>query len=74
MVRIVLTKTKRDAANCQISLLESEYAADPWAQDKMQRKLTLEWFQKANPGFDFSGAETSGNYSKGGPDFSNLDK
>ncbi|EPY73070.1 hypothetical protein CB1_047321006 [Camelus ferus] len=27
-----------------------------------------------NPGFDFSGAEISGNYSKGGPDFSNLEK
>lgn len=46
MVRIVLTKTKRDAANCWTSLLESEYAADPWVQDQMQRKLTLERFQK----------------------------
>ncbi|XP_077618419.1 nudC domain-containing protein 2 isoform X1 [Crocuta crocuta] len=64
MVRIVLTKTKRDAANCWTSLLESEYAADPWVQDQMQRKLTLERFQKENPGFDFSGAEISGNYSK----------
>lgn len=27
-----------------------------------------------NPGFDFSGAEISGNYSKGGPDFSSLAK
>jgi len=27
-----------------------------------------------NPGFDFSGAEISGNYSKGGPDFSSLEK
>uniref|UniRef100_A0A8C9LK56 NudC domain-containing protein 2 n=1 Tax=Piliocolobus tephrosceles TaxID=591936 RepID=A0A8C9LK56_9PRIM len=66
MVRIVLTKTKRDAANCWTSLLESEYAADPWVQDQMQRKLTLERFQKENPGFDFSGAEISGNYTKGG--------
>ncbi|XP_044517652.1 nudC domain-containing protein 2 isoform X2 [Gracilinanus agilis] len=74
MVRIVLTKTKRDAANCWTSLLETEYAADPWVQDQMQRKLTLERFQKENPGFDFSGAEISGNYSKGGPDFSSLEK
>ncbi|XP_055418042.1 nudC domain-containing protein 2 isoform X2 [Bubalus kerabau] len=74
MVRIVLTKTKRDAANCWTSLLESDYAADPWVQDQMQRKLTLERFQKENPGFDFSGAEISGNYTKGGPDFSNLEK
>ncbi|KAI5941636.1 NudC domain-containing protein 2 [Manis javanica] len=50
MVRIVLTKTKRDAANWWTSLLESEYAADPCMQDQMQRKLTLERFQKENPG------------------------
>uniref|UniRef100_A0A8C0FIU4 NudC domain containing 2 n=1 Tax=Bubo bubo TaxID=30461 RepID=A0A8C0FIU4_BUBBB len=54
--------------------LENEYAADPWVQDQMQRKLTLERFQRENPGFDFSGAEISGNYSKGGPDFSSLEK
>uniref|UniRef100_A0A8C5YCW8 NudC domain-containing protein 2 n=1 Tax=Microcebus murinus TaxID=30608 RepID=A0A8C5YCW8_MICMU len=55
-------------------MVQSEYAADPWVQDQMQRKLTLERVQKENPGFDFSGAEISGNYTKGGPDFSNLEK
>jgi hypothetical protein len=65
MVRVVLTKTKRDAANCWTSHPESEYAADSWVQDQMQRKLTLERFQKENPGLDFSGAEISGNYTKG---------
>ncbi|KFR03326.1 NudC domain-containing protein 2, partial [Opisthocomus hoazin] len=79
LIRIVLMKTNRDAGNCWTSLLENEYAADPWVQDQMQRKLTLERFQReassrANPGFDFSGAEISGNYSKGGPDFSSLGK
>ncbi|NWS65523.1 NUDC2 protein, partial [Crotophaga sulcirostris] len=79
LIRIVLMKTNRDAGNCWTSLLENEYAADPWVQDQMQRKLTLERFQreassKNNPGFDFSGAEISGNYSKGGPDFSSLEK
>ncbi|KAL8211681.1 UNVERIFIED_CONTAM: NudC domain-containing protein 2 [Gekko kuhli] len=107
LIRIVLTKTSRDAGNCWRSLLEDEYAADPWVQDQMQRKLTLERFQREwekaynqdfkaqekkseneeedeklwksskilwNPGFDFSGAEISGNYSKGGPDFSNLER
>ncbi|XP_064499247.1 LOW QUALITY PROTEIN: nudC domain-containing protein 2-like [Pseudopipra pipra] len=74
LIRIVLTKTNRDAGNCWTSLLENEYAADPWVQDQMQRKLTLERFQRENPGFDFSGAEISGNYSKGGPDFSSLEK
>ncbi|XP_056372632.1 nudC domain-containing protein 2 isoform X2 [Hyla sarda] len=72
LIRIVLTKSNRDAGNCWPSLLEGEYSADPWVQDEMQKKLTLERFQRENPGFDFSGAEISGNYSKGGPDFSNL--
>ncbi|NXR14711.1 NUDC2 protein, partial [Semnornis frantzii] len=74
LIRVVLMKTNRDAGNCWTSLLENEYAADPWVQDQMQRKLTLERFQRENPGFDFSGAEISGNYSKGGPDFSSLEK
>eukprot|EP00069_Balaena_mysticetus_P000252 bmy_00621T0 len=44
MVRIVLIK--RDAANCWTSILESEYAADPWVQDQMRRKLPerKSWF------------------------------
>ncbi|KAJ6668024.1 hypothetical protein lerEdw1_016345 [Lerista edwardsae] len=74
LIRIVLTKTNRDAGNCWSSLLENEYSADPWVQDQMQRKLTLERFQRENPGFDFSGAEISGNYSKGGPDLSSLER
>ncbi|XP_061472761.1 nudC domain-containing protein 2 isoform X2 [Rhineura floridana] len=46
LIRIVLTKTNRDAGNCWSSLLENEYVADPWVQDQMQRKLTLERFQR----------------------------
>jgi len=34
----------------------------------------LNFYLHQNPGFDFSGAEISGNYSKGGPDFSSLGK
>ncbi|KAM4675571.1 nudC domain-containing protein 2 [Discoglossus pictus] len=74
LIRIILMKCNRDAGNCWASLLEGEYAADPLVQDEMQKKLTLERFQKENPGFDFSGADISGNYSKGGPDFSGLQK
>uniref|UniRef100_A0A452FQP8 CS domain-containing protein n=1 Tax=Capra hircus TaxID=9925 RepID=A0A452FQP8_CAPHI len=74
MICIVLTKMRRDAANCWTSLLEYEYAAHPWVQDQMQRKFTLGRFQKENPGFYFSGAEISGNYTKGEPDFSNHEK
>ncbi|KAG8439083.1 hypothetical protein GDO86_005334 [Hymenochirus boettgeri] len=74
LIRIILTKTNRDAGNCWESLLDGEYSAGPWVQDQMQKKLTLERFQRENPGFDFSGAEISGNYSSGGPDFTGLKK
>ncbi|XP_042560853.1 nudC domain-containing protein 2 [Clupea harengus] len=74
LIRIVLMKTNREAGNCWTSLLEGQYCADAWVQDQMQRKLTLERFQRENPGFDFSGAEISGNFAGGGPDFSNLQK
>ncbi|XP_075455284.1 nudC domain-containing protein 2-like [Ascaphus truei] len=76
LIRIILMKSNRIAANCWASLLEGEYSADPLVQDQMQKKLTLERLQREvmhNPGFDFSGAELSGNYSKGGPDFSCLE-
>ncbi|XP_073676572.1 nudC domain-containing protein 2 [Garra rufa] len=74
MILIVLMKSNREAGNCWQSLLEGEFAADAWVQDQMQRKLTLERFQRENPGFDFSGAEISGNFHGGGPDFSSLQK
>lgn len=46
LIRIILTKTNREAGNCWLSLLEGQYCADPWVQDQMQRKLTLERFQR----------------------------
>lgn len=39
-------KTNREAGNCWSSLLEGEYCANAWVQDQMQRKLTLERFQR----------------------------
>ncbi|XP_043559191.1 nudC domain-containing protein 2 [Chiloscyllium plagiosum] len=73
-ISIVLRKSNREAGNCWSSLLEGQYHADPLLQDEMQKKLTLERFQREHPGFDFSGADISGNYGGGGPDFSNLGK
>lgn len=46
LIRIVLMKTNREAGNCWTSLLEGQYCADAWVQDQMQRKLTLERFQR----------------------------
>ncbi|XP_067851900.1 nudC domain-containing protein 2 [Heptranchias perlo] len=74
LVCIVLMKSNREAGNCWSSLLDGQYNADPLVHDEMQKKLTLERFQRENPGFDFSGADISGNYGGGGPDFSNLGK
>lgn len=46
LVRIILVKSGRDAANCWHSLLTNEYLADPWTFNEMEKKLTLERFQK----------------------------
>lgn len=45
LLRIVLVKSHRDAANCWRSLLEGQYAADAYVLDQMEKKLTLERFQ-----------------------------
>uniref|UniRef100_A0A8C4NB28 NudC domain containing 2 n=1 Tax=Eptatretus burgeri TaxID=7764 RepID=A0A8C4NB28_EPTBU len=70
LLRIVLVKSVRQASHCWSALLKGSFVADAWTLDQMQRKLTLERFQTENPGFDFSKAEVSGNYSTGGPDLS----
>ncbi|CAN0276627.1 unnamed protein product [Lampetra planeri] len=72
VLRVVLVKSHREAGSCWPSLLEGAFPADPITLDNMQKKLTLERFQNENPGFDFSGAEISGNYQGGGPDLSQL--
>ena len=68
-VRITLVKSARSAASTWPSLMEGQYAADPAIFDAMEQKATLERFARENPGFDFSGAEISGNYQGGGPEF-----
>lgn len=46
LIRIILMKTNREAGNCWTSLLEGEYCANAWVQNQMQKKLTLERFQR----------------------------
>ena len=43
---MVLVKSDRSASNCWRSLLEDQYEADPWVLDQMEKKLTLERFQR----------------------------
>ncbi|XP_062608745.1 nudC domain-containing protein 2-like [Saccostrea cucullata] len=66
-LRLCLPKSHVGAENCWDSLLVGQYRTDPWTFDQMEKKATLQKFQQENPGFDFSGAEVSGNYQKGGP-------
>ena len=46
LVRIILTKSIKDASNCWKSLLVDTYAPDPFTLQNMEKKLTLERFQK----------------------------
>ena len=46
LIRIVLVKSDRHAGNCWRSLLEGQYECDPWVFDQMEKKLTLERFQR----------------------------
>eukprot|EP00050_Salpingoeca_kvevrii_P002028 m.185531 g.185531 ORF g.185531 m.185531 type:complete len:158 (-) comp10519_c0_seq3:11737-12210(-) len=68
-VRVALTKALRGAEHAWKSLLKGAYDADAAVFDDMEKQLTLERFQRENPGFDFSGAELTGNYHGGGPQF-----
>ena len=46
LVRIILTKSIKDASNCWKSLLVDAYVPDPFTLQNMEKKLTLERFQK----------------------------
>ncbi|XP_067948335.1 nudC domain-containing protein 2-like [Watersipora subatra] len=68
LLRIILQKRDKDSANTWPSLLKGEYVADEWLLKNMRTKAALERMQLENPGFDFSGAEVTGNYATGGPE------
>ena len=46
LLRIVLVKSDRDAGNCWRSLLEGQYECDAMTMDQMEKKMTLERFQR----------------------------
>ena len=52
---------KRDTHSSWDSVLEGQFALDPFAKQSVDKKMMLEKFQQKHPGFDFSGAEFSGN-------------
>jgi len=55
------------------ALIKGEHEVDPFTSEKMDKKMLLERFQKENPGFDFSGAEFSGQVPKDGKNFMKFD-
>jgi len=46
LVRVVLQKSRREAGNTWPSLLLGQFAVDPQTLDEMQKKNTLERFQR----------------------------
>lgn len=65
--RILILLVKSEPAHSEKvwgSLLEGQYAPDPYVMHEMMKKLDLEKFQIENPGFDFSGAKLDKAYDK----------
>ncbi|KAL6066886.1 NudC domain-containing protein 2 [Balamuthia mandrillaris] len=58
VVNIVLSKSI--AHQSWKALIQGEHELDPFTADQMEKKMLLERFQGEHPGFDFSGAEFSG--------------
>lgn len=56
-----MTLTKAKDQEAWASLVKGEYEIDPSAKEDAQKKILLEKFQSQYEGFDFSGAEFSGN-------------
>ena len=58
VIEISLHKVKK--AETWLSALQGHGQMDPFTQGEMKKKIMLERFQEEHPGFDFSGAEFSG--------------
>ncbi|XP_065842961.1 nudC domain-containing protein 2-like [Oscarella lobularis] len=66
LVRLTLVKSSRHVKTCWEALLKDQYALDAITLQNMQKKMALEKYQRQHPGFDFSGADVTGNYVDGG--------
>jgi len=55
------------------SLLKGDVQVDPFTKEEMQKKMMLEKFQNEHPGFDFSGAEFSGQVPQDPKNFARFD-
>ncbi len=69
-LNLVLTKVK--AHESWRSLVKGQEEADPLVLEQMNKKMMLEKFQNENPGFDFSGAEFTGQLPADPANFMNF--
>lgn len=58
-IYIVLQKIKKHSS--WLSVVKGKDEVDLMAKESMEKRMMLEKFQRETPGFDFSGAEFSGN-------------
>lgn len=70
-VEIVLVKAKHHES--WKSVLEGQDEVDPLTQEEMNKKMMLEKFQAEHPGFDFSGAEFTGQVPQDPVNFARFD-
>jgi len=68
-----LTLVKASKHESWKGLIKGEYELDPFTAEQMDKKMMLEKFQNENPGFDFSGAEFSGQVPKDPKNFMKFD-
>lgn len=57
---LVILLEKSKAHDSWISVVKGQDEVDPSMKESMDRKMLLEKFQRDYPGFDFSGAEMTG--------------
>eukprot|EP00002_Diphylleia_rotans_P020757 TRINITY_DN4032_c0_g1_i2.p1 TRINITY_DN4032_c0_g1~~TRINITY_DN4032_c0_g1_i2.p1 ORF type:complete len:167 (+),score=40.29 TRINITY_DN4032_c0_g1_i2:42-503(+) len=68
-----ITLVKQKKHQVWDSIIEGLNLMDPMHKDKVQRNLMLQKFQMETPGFDFSGAEFTGNVPSDPANFGRFD-
>jgi len=71
--KIELILSKSVSHQTWTSLLKGDVQVDPFTKQEMEKKMMLEKFQNEHPGFDFSGAEFSGQVPQDPKNFARFD-
>eukprot|EP01121_Diplochlamys_sp_Union-15-3_P001266 TRINITY_DN11111_c0_g1_i1.p1 TRINITY_DN11111_c0_g1~~TRINITY_DN11111_c0_g1_i1.p1 ORF type:complete len:165 (-),score=41.29 TRINITY_DN11111_c0_g1_i1:62-556(-) len=70
-VSILLVKAQEHES--WVSVIKGQNEIDPFTKDQMDKKMLLEKFQSEHPGFDFSGANFSGQLPSDPKNFGRFD-